>query len=309
MANINFSAYEHSFAGLVLALNNKTDKVNLGVEFYMQNDNFEWWTFNWKSESLVLGYLTGFYDPNNYWFEVISAGYTLNDKRVIRFAYPNGGANMSLYEPNSAEKQPNDGAVQMNINELLDNNKKIAENNIVCAGMLNELKRVGIQVPKQLIDNVFYLQHNLENRNNELKRTMSKVGNSFYNEKEFDSSNELQKFWNNYQSQIGLVLSTTAILIIAIVLVGLISSTLWLLYKRYYPESKVHLQLSNETLTDIYKYLPKESRDRLMKELANFEKTANRAIQDQKGLGTIKTLGIAAALFFGIPYLVKQFKD
>jgi len=298
----NFDRYDENWANFNLYPTNIYSYFYAGWEFPPDFDNFIIGDWIYNDKNKAFGYTTGNYDSSKNAYEFISNWY-INDKITNRgVIFSNKLGNISFYKGSAV---PSTTTVKTSLDKLLDNNHNIYLNNVASASVINRCVELGVTIPYEYKIEVLQLQFRLENRNEQIAKAL---GTGNYQTYKSPQNNELVKLYNSLV-KVGLIISTTTGIIIAIVVVALAATVGWLLYQKLYPESKVDLKYSEDLMRKLKQYLPKDVYDQLMKENKENEKRFNKAIQDQKGLGTIKTLGIAAALFFGIPYLLKQFND
>jgi len=295
----NFSNYNKDFVGIKCI---STGLFYSAFELRGDRGNFIPDTYHWLEGSFAFGQSTGWFDPTQNAYELISNWQLGEDKKPTSRAvyFPNQNANITIERTDISDNLPV-SKVQSAINETLYNNGVIYCNNALCSAVINRCQEQNIDIPAAKIKDVLNLQIRLEDRNEAIARAVKQT--TYHT---FDNSldGEIQKMWDNNYNKIGIIITTTVLIISAIVVIAMLSGIIWLLYQKYHPESKVDLKYSDDLTADLLKYLPKDVYDRLMKENKKFQDIANRAIQNQAGLGTIKTIGIAALALIGTPMLI-----
>lgn len=143
------------------------------------------------------------------------------------------------------------------VNGIIENNKYILENNLLCARYSYLLSSAQ---QKQLYD----LQKRLQNRNEALQNTQlcSEQQNS-YPAGYANLGNYLDQFM---YSGVGVVISTGAIIVVSAIVLVLASTAAYLAYKAYYNESKQDVKYSAELTKTLQAKLTEQEYQQLMNE-------------------------------------------
>lgn len=146
------------------------------------------------------------------------------------------------------------------INGIIRNNQYILNNNLLCARFANKLTTAERQM-------LYNLQYRLEQRNEALKNdellTNQQEG---YPEGYSEFGSELQSFMKN--PGIGVALSTTAIICIAAIVVGSLSTAAYFAYQAYYKESEQDVKYSKQLTETLQAKLTEEEYRQLLQETA-----------------------------------------
>lgn len=142
------------------------------------------------------------------------------------------------------------------VNRMIENNKQILMNNLFCARFADKLT----QEQKQ---ELFALQERLTERNNRLRQdglvtaieSQDAYGYSAFNQ-------NLQGFM---QSGVGLVVSTTAIVVSCLVLAA-VATAAYFCYKYYYEQSAKDVKYSDKLTKTLMSKLTEEEYNQLMQE-------------------------------------------
>lgn len=168
------------------------------------------------------------------------------------------------------------------VTEMIENNKAILENNLLCARGLQIMTENGAAMPTAFRTNLYNLQARLINRNIKLKQSGYVSDVQEATSPNFSIYNQgLVDFMNN--PGIGFVISTTAAIIITCVIIAATAAAAWTLFKTMHAESKSDFQLSSELTADLIKYLPPEVYQQLVKENAANAAKAQDAIDKASG--------------------------
>jgi len=166
--------------------------------------------------------------------------------------------------------------------EMIENNKAILENNLLCARGLQIMTENGAAMPTGFRTNLYNLQARLINRNIKLKQSGYVSDVQEATSPNFSIYNQgLVDFMNN--PGIGFVISTTAAIIITCVIIAATAAAAWTLFKTMHAESKSDFKLSSELTADLIKYLPPEVYQQLVKENAANAAKAQDAIDKASG--------------------------
>lgn len=218
-------------------------------------------------------------------------------------SYLFGAVNSALVSIGSISVNAN---AQSILNKLLENQKTILENNLVCAMLLSKVQ--GTEKQKQRLSD---LQARLLIRDEKIKQSI------FIENKQFGTPDtELSQYASvlnqlTASPQIGVVLSTTAIIVISAIVVVVTSGVTYLIVSGALKESNLDLKYSDELTAELVKSLPKETYEKLMKENAAFSRVANRAVKFASGSSYLKMAGyiaVGVAGFYALDAFAKSTK-
>ncbi len=206
----------------------------------------------------------------------------------------------------------NSGAQSM-INELIQLNRKIVENNLICARLVSIYDEKNIPVSKNKRLLLYQLQQNYEYRTNRLlnsallKDQIKSVQKSTFNH----YSNDLQSFMDN--PKIG-VAPVVIYVISAVVITALISGMIYLIFRGDHAEAKKEITYSDELTADLMKHLPQDVYERLKTENAGNAQEFNQKIdylarknKQSSFAGSLKTISYAGAGILGFMLLSNLF--
>ena len=149
---------------------------------------------------------------------------------------------------------------QQYINKVIENNKHILQNNLVCARFSHHLT----SAEKQRLYN---LQTRLNLRNQSLLSDgmVAKVETSQpAGFAELESN--LQTFMQNYAAGVGVVLTTTAVIVIVAVVAASLATAAYFAYKAFAAESDADVRYSDELTRTLMGKLTEEEYKQLMNE-------------------------------------------
>jgi hypothetical protein len=187
------------------------------------------------------------------------------------------------------------------INELIDNNKWILENNLLCARGLELAQSVGVAMPVGFRQNLYNLQARLVARNLKIKESESVQDVQEAASPNFSVYNQsLVTFMET--PQIGII-PVIYIIVVAVILIASTAVTTWAIFKSLHAESKADFSLSSDLTAQLVKYLPADTYKQLMAENAANQKKAQEAIDAASGkslMNTIKYIGAGLIGFWAI---------
>lgn len=252
-----------------------------------------------KANSRV-GFLTGrWVKENDINYVQIAFESVLKDDEGETFMY----GCVDALEYRTANMGTSTGATSM-INALIENNKVILENNLLCAGMLSYMETNKIDVPIAAKKNIYALQTRLMVRNEKIlsssfidtKKTAAPVGFSKYG----NSLNTLMQTDN----AVGIV-PIVIYLVVSVVFTLLVSAILYLIFKPDYTDSKADLKVS-EDLTKALATLSPEARTAVLADLnGQVDEAYVKGKLDGSGMGMLKTAGLFAAGVLGFVVIDK----
>ncbi|NMA84857.1 MAG: hypothetical protein GX962_13460 [Epulopiscium sp.] len=293
-----FGAYDSSIVGqAVISITNPTH-IFLG---YPQMGK----GIQYNKSDIRVGYATGWYKKDGADFLVQVEFENLQGTDELgwyQFGYVRA-AEYRLYKITE-----NKGAQSM-MNELLDINRRIIENNLLCARLITLYDKKGIPVPKSKRKTLHRLQSNYEYRTNRILNSVF-LKNSIKVTKSGSWSkyqNDLQNFMNN--PKIG-VAPVVIYVIGSVVITALISGIIYLIFRGDHSEAKKDIVYSDQLTADLIENLPEDVYEQLKKENADNTKEFNKKIDDlarkntrSSLTGSIKTIGYGIAGILGFMFL------
>lgn len=147
------------------------------------------------------------------------------------------------------------------VNGIIKNNKRILENNLICARFANKLNL-------NQRDLLYNLQSRLEIRDNALVNTqlISKAYITYPKGYENESS-YLKKFMDD-GGKVGLVLSGTATIVVSAIVLSSVGAAAYFAYQAYYAESMEDVKYSDELTATLASKLTAEEFKQLKEETA-----------------------------------------
>lgn len=191
------------------------------------------------------------------------------------------------------------------VNGIISNNRYILNNNLLCARFANKLTR------EQRLT-LYNLQKRLERRNEALKNEQLLTNQEDgYPEGYSEFGNYLESFMSS--PNIGVVtLSATAIICIAAVVIGSLSTAAYFAYKAYYEESKNDVKYSKQLTQTLQNKLTEEEYQQLLQETAGLL-TKQRITQQIASIGgNLKNLllvGLGLLIALRAPQWIKAAQD
>ena len=181
--------------------------------------------------------------------------------------------------------------VEYYINKMIRNNAKILENNLVCSLFANKLN------DDEKLD-LYLLQTRLKNRNQHLLddglctdiKVASPPGYSLL-------ENKLDSFMQSYSSGIGVVLSTTAVLVVSAVVVASLATAAYFAYKALFNESAEDVKYSDELTKKLISKLTPEEYNQLLNETQGIVTKTKLSSKFGGAFGLVKLVAIAAGVF------------
>lgn len=192
------------------------------------------------------------------------------------------------YDTGYMMEYPTDDA-QRYVNKVIENNKHILQNNLVCARFSHHLT----DAQKQRLYN---LQTRLNLRNQSLLSDglVAKVETSQpAGFAELESS--LQTFMQNYAAGVGVVLTTTAVIVIVAVVAASLATAAYFAYKAFAAESDADVRYSDELTRALISKLTPEEYEQLMKETKGIVTKARLKSLVSGSTTTIKLILLAVA--------------
>ncbi len=195
------------------------------------------------------------------------------------------------------------------LNELIENNKIILENNLLCSRIISVAQKRELTIPQTFRKQLFELQARLTERNQQMKKSghLSK-----YDEAISPDFSVYNQYLIDFMKSpgIGIVITSSVAIIVAFVLSAASFAAAYGLFKILNRESKIDFQYSNDLTAKLIKYLPRDVYDEVMKENEANHKAAKRAIDQASGKGTLNTIKYLAVGYLGFflidKYLIKK---
>lgn len=196
-------------------------------------------------------------------------------------------------------------SAQSELDQLIENNKVILENNLLCARSILLLDDASIDCPSHFRQNLFDIHKRLIQRNQSIIDSNTTQDITQSHSPNMDTYNQtLVNFMNN--PGIGFIISTTAAIIIIAVVAVVSAAIAYKLFKTLNAESKLDLKYSDSLTADLIKYLPPEVHEQLMAENEANQRKANDAINSASGKTLLKTASYLGAGFIGF-YILDKF--
>lgn len=189
------------------------------------------------------------------------------------------------------------------IDELVENNRQIYENILLCAGLISKLEAKGIPVSSDLRNKLFTLYQKLDYRNNHLlnssflkvQSTGIPTGFSTYSE-------DLNKFVSDPKitgtSRIG-ILPVVIYIIGSVIITALATWIIYLIFKPDYTDSKADLKVSKDLSKALSSLSPAAKQEVLNDLNGQIDKAYVEGKMSGSGMSTLKTAGYAAAALLG----------
>ena len=268
-------------------------RVEIGVGAPTLFENGKYGTSTITMEAKVVVTLTGRavqFSDGTFGYQMIynddNYGYIFSDQAGLWNKY-GGTGNGESFERAKTE-----------LEMLLNYQKKILENNLLCARALEVTNNNTAVLPVAFRKQLFALQMRLALRNDALKESgyLEEI-----TESESPTFSVYNDSLNNFMQNpsIGIVISTTTAIIVAAVIVVVSSVASYILFKKLHREAKTDFKYSNDLTAQLIKYLPEKVYAQLMKENAANAKQANEAIEAASGNTVVKMAKYAGVAFLG----------
>lgn len=188
------------------------------------------------------------------------------------------------------------------VNGIIENNKYILENNLLCA-------RYSHLLSKQDQQKLYDLQVRLEARNEALQNNQlcSNQQNSYPS-----GYANLGNYLSNFMSVgVGVVISTGAIIVVSAIVIALASTAAYLAYKAFYNESKQDVKYSAELTKTLQNKLTEQEYQQLLQETQGI---VTRAKITQKinavagGASNILIFALGAYCFLRLPVWIENIR-
>ena len=308
MANF-FDKYDKSFAYQV---------------FYPKNTNAWIWDIGWPNAEgkypMVGAYFQ--FDGNNPTARLAATtGYYRALNSSVKAYQLFGGTDENRWvilssELKNFEKYPTKSGyvAQDTMNELVANNLHILKNQLMCAKIINEIgaSYPDVRIPEAYGQQMADLQRRLNARqsfvmeNSGILKISTTSTDSLADKNSLYALQQIEKMF----PAIGVVVSTTVVVVTSIIVTALAGTVIWALYSKYHTESKTDIKYSDKLVEDLKKYLPAEVYERLQKENAENAKKFNQLIDSASGRGILKTVSYVGAGLIGFllinKYLLKN---
>lgn len=209
----------------------------------------------------------------------------------------------SQYWSTDPVEQNQNGSISQNLlNEIIELNKAILENNLLCARVFEYCTANGVALPVNYRKQLYTLQSNLVARNEEIKKHIvsAETGTSPNVGIYMDA---LDDFMNN--PGIGFVITGTAVIIIVAIVAAATAGISYAIFKSMQKQTAVDFKYSNELTADLLKYLPEPVYNKLVQENAKNAEIANKAIKSASGSSLMNNIKYVAFGFLGLIALDK----
>lgn len=190
------------------------------------------------------------------------------------------------------------GDAQDLVNTIIKNNKRIYENNLLCARFAGKL------TADQRMD-LYHLQGRLEARDEALReRALIAQASESYPA----GYGQLQPYLQNFMAnggKVGLVISGTAAIIISAVVVAAVGTAAYFAFKAWAEDSKIDVKLSDKMVATLKSKLTKEELEQLYGEIDNM--LAKQALKSKLSGGLAGISGLLKwALIGTAAYMIYQ---
>ncbi|MGC3979035.1 MAG: hypothetical protein QM751_12915 [Paludibacteraceae bacterium] len=254
--------------------------------------------------NIRVGYLSGYWTKkNNVNYACVEFERLMGDESTgyYQFGYVEM-QNYKLYQ--YGEKSD----TKSMLDEMMSNNMKIYENNLLCAGLISKLSEQNIALPADYAKQLYALQLRLEVRNDRLNqcslltidKQTSPAGFELYR-------SELESFMG---TKIGAtvpqkIAPILIVIIVSVIFTALVGLSLYNMFKPDYTDSKADLKVS-DNLTKAIATLSPEARQEVLNDLeGQIDKAYVEGKMSGSGMGIIKTIGYALAAFAGFIVITK----
>ncbi|VBB45231.1 hypothetical protein TRIP_D300137 [uncultured Paludibacter sp.] len=285
-----FSSYDKTMVGKAVISITDTTVIGLGYPGLGKGVQY-------NESNIRAGFLTGFWtEKDGIYYSEIEFENFLGDESsgYYHFGYiiPQNFKTYTFSEKAAGKTM---------INELVENNKTIYENNLLCAGLIAKLDNKGVSVPQSYRKDLYNLQLRLEARNNKILSSVFLKVEGTGTPTGFDMyANELGSFMVN--PKIGIA-PIVIYIVLSVVITALLTGIIYLIFKPDYTDSKADLKVSKK-LASALSHLSPEAKQEVLNDLeSQVDKAYVEGKMSGSGLGTIKTIGYAAAGFLGISLL------
>ena len=241
--------------------------------------------------AICTGYYTGQNDGNpdtqRYWLLQTTGGLWL-------LCDTENSSGWLLSESNSKLSDKSQSAAQKYVNTIIENNKIILGNNLLCARYASKLTK---EQRKTLYDLQIRLQERNEALQNDSLTTNLQTGTPA-------GYKELEGYLTSFMSE-GVGITTVTIIIIAVVIAS-VSTAAYYAYKYYAEQSAEDVKYSDELTKVLTSKLTEEEYQQLMNETKGIVTKAT--IKARFGSSIAKYIGIAALIVGGV-LLFKNIKN
>lgn len=180
---------------------------------------------------------------------------------------------------------------QRYVNQIIKNNQHILCNNLLCA-------RFATRLTDQERVRLYELQQRLQERNDQLQNDgLCANQKTSYPQGYADLAGYLQSFMSSYESSIGVVISTTAIIVISAAVVASLSTAAYFAYRYLAQESENDVKWSDELTRTLTSKLTEEEYAQLKEETQGIV-TKSKIKQSLRTISTTAKIAIAAGVGF-----------
>ena len=188
-------------------------------------------------------------------------------------------------------------AAQILVNTIIKNNKHILNNNLLCARYQDKLT-------DSQKDKLYELQKRLQRRNSALQAE-GVLGNieTSYPRGYVAWQNDLEQFMQSYTSGVGVVLTTTAVIVISAIVMASMGTAAYFAFKAYASESADDVKYSDELTKILTSKLTEEEYEQLKTETEGIVTKARIKASIGGATGLLK-YGIVGAGIAAIIYTI-----
>ena len=234
------------------------------------------------------------------------SGYTMYQTTTGYWITFNGDTNWEYVEYKPI-KQYSDSDAQKYINQIIECNKQIIQNNLFCARFAKYLTNAEKR-------ELWGLQSRLQTRNQALTsqsliKSYEEASPAGYNQfgRYLEDFMADDSYYNDESTGIGVVISTTAIIIISALVVGSLATAAYFAYKAMAAEAKQDVKFSDKLTKTLLEKLTPEEYEQLKQETQGMVTKASIVSRLSGSLGAIKWVLLAGALaYVGFAFLTNR---
>jgi hypothetical protein len=238
------------------------------------------------AKGIRVGVFTGRYAErgSQTFYQIEFESYLKDDSGAIhRFGYVDRDV---FYAEKIRQKTGTNAMMQ----ELINNNKTILENNLLCAALIDKIDVANMDIPNEYRSRLVGLQTNLQARDKHISDSV------FLDKKQTASPTGFDKYspqLTNFMADPGISIPPVVIYIIVSVVFGiLLSGIVYLLFKSDHSQSKTDISYSKDLTSILLKKLTPEEYQQLVTENKENAQRIADAASGNSFLNTAKYLGI-----------------
>lgn len=297
-----FKYYNANFANMQIWSKSNTT-IGTGVPKYVPELNkYSIVSISIKKYDLVT--LTGYVGVGVNDVQFFEVTYNLMNSIQYGYIHQDDLTNFTNIPP--TEKGGNVEKTEITIKELIFYNKEILQNNLLGARIFEYCQQRGVVFPNKHKHKLNELQKKLNARNEAMKNNQYVQKYEEGISPDFSVYNQTLINWMNNNNYVGLVVSTTAVIVTAIILITATAASAYMYFSNLHKDAKLDYKYSNELTAELIKLLPQDVYNRLMSENAANLAQAQKAIAAAKYGSTFRMLKYFAIGFGGF-YLFDKF--